>query len=119
MFPLWARFGGAVYSPQTGIILNNELADFCGRADAVTPGSSRPLPWTPVVLESRSGGLLVIGGSGGSMITSAVALKGLRALGHNVGNWKYFLNVVNAVEREDGCIWAFSDRRKMGESAGY
>ncbi|KAK7895401.1 hypothetical protein WMY93_020726 [Mugilogobius chulae] len=152
-------FGGAVYSPQTGIILNNELADFCGRADAVTPGEQPPSSMTPVVLESRSGGLLVIGGSGGSMITSAVALsimnrlwlkmslkeaisapvifvdsknnvnfepgfdesviEGLRALGHNVGNWKYFLNVVNAVEREDGCIWAFSDRRKMGESAGY
>lgn len=29
---------------------------------------------TPVILESESGGLLVIGGSGGSMITSAVAL---------------------------------------------
>lgn len=28
---------------------------------------------TPVILESDSGGLLVIGGSGGSMITSAVA----------------------------------------------
>lgn len=28
----------------------------------------------PVILESESGGLLVIGGSGGSMITSAVAL---------------------------------------------
>lgn len=29
---------------------------------------------TPVILESESGGLLVIGGSGGSMITSAVAM---------------------------------------------
>lgn len=29
---------------------------------------------TPVILELESGGLLVIGGSGGSMITSAVAL---------------------------------------------
>lgn len=28
----------------------------------------------PVILETKSGGLLVIGGSGGSMITSAVAL---------------------------------------------
>lgn len=28
----------------------------------------------PVILESKSGGLLVIGGSGGSMITTAVAL---------------------------------------------
>lgn len=28
---------------------------------------------SPVILETESGGLLVIGGSGGSMITSAVA----------------------------------------------
>ncbi|KAJ0013152.1 hypothetical protein NQD34_017486 [Periophthalmus magnuspinnatus] len=152
-------FGGAVYSPQTGIILNNELADFCGRADAVQPGEQPPSSMTPVVLEDTSGRLLVIGGSGGSLITSAVALsimnrlwlkmslkdaiaapiifvdsknnvnfepgfdesvvKGLRALGHRVGNWPYYLNVVNAVERESGCISAFSDRRKMGETAGY
>lgn len=29
---------------------------------------------TPVILETKSGGILVIGGSGGSMITAAVAL---------------------------------------------
>ncbi|XP_072311531.1 glutathione hydrolase 5 proenzyme [Eucyclogobius newberryi] len=152
-------FGGAVYSPQTGIILNNELADFCGRADAVKSGEQPPSSMTPVVLESQSGRLLVIGGSGGSMITSAVALsimnrlwlkmslkdaisapivfvdsknnvnfepgfdesviEGLRVRGHKVGNWKYFLNVVNAVERDNGCVLAFSDARKMGETAGY
>ncbi len=32
------RFGSTVFSPKTGIILNNELADFCGRADSVKPG---------------------------------------------------------------------------------
>lgn len=152
-------FGGAIYSPRTGIILNNELADFCGRVNSVKPGEQPPSSMTPVVLESSSGGLLVIGGSGGSMITTAVALsimnrvwlkmslkdaiaapivfvdsrgnvnfepgfdesviEGLRARGHKVGNWKYFLNVVNAVERESGCVSAFSDSRKMGEAAGY
>lgn len=152
-------FGGAIYSPRTGIILNNELADFCGRADSVKPGEQPPSSMTPVILESKSGDLLVIGGSGGSMITSAVALsimnrvwlkmslkdaiaapivfvdsggnvnfepgfdesviEDLRARGHKVGNWKYFLNVVNAVERENGCMSAFSDSRKMGEAAGY
>lgn len=152
-------FGGAIYSPKTGVILNNELADFCGRADSVTPGEQPPSSMTPVILESTSGRLLVIGGSGGSMITTAVALsimnrvwlkmslkdaiatpivfvdsgsnvnfepgfdksviQGLRALGHKVGNWKYFLNVVNAVERENGCLSAFSDSRKMGEAVGY
>lgn len=152
-------FGGTIYSPRTGIILNNELSDFCGRADSLKPGEQPPSSMTPAILESKSGGLMVIGGSGGSMITTAVALSimnrlwlkmslkdaitspivfvdsknnvnfepgfdksvvdALRARGHRVGNWKYFLNVVNAVEKENGCISAFSDRRKMGESAGY
>ncbi|XP_030292712.1 glutathione hydrolase 5 proenzyme [Sparus aurata] len=152
-------FGGAIYSPRTGIILNNELADFCGRADKVRAGEQPPSSMTPVILESKSGGLLVIGGSGGSMITSAVALslmnrlwlgmslkeaiaapivfvdsrnnvnfedgfdksviEGIKALGHKVGDWKYFLNVVNGVEKEDGCITAIADTRKLGVSAGY
>ncbi|XP_034751816.1 glutathione hydrolase 5 proenzyme [Etheostoma cragini] len=152
-------FGGSIYSPQTGIILNNELSDFCGRADKVKAGEQPPSSMTPVILESKSGGLLVIGGSGGSMITSAVALSiinrlwlgmnlkdaiaepiifvnsnnnvnfetgfnksvidGLTALGHKPGNWPYFMNVVNAVEKENGCIVAVSDSRKMGVSAGY
>ncbi|KAL7377151.1 hypothetical protein ABVT39_022721 [Epinephelus coioides] len=152
-------FGGGIYSPKTGIILNNELSDFCGRADTVRPGERPPSSMSPVILESKSGGLLVIGGSGGSMITSAVALSiinrlwlgmnlteaiaapivfvdsnndvkfedhfdksvkdGLKALGHKPVEWKYFLNVVNAVEKENGCIVAVSDRRKNGVSAGY
>ncbi|KAM6976023.1 glutathione hydrolase 5 proenzyme [Tautogolabrus adspersus] len=156
-------FGGAVYSPRTGIILNNELSDFCGRADTVTAGEQPPSSMTPVILESKSGGLLVIGGSGGSMITSAVALSimnrlwlgmnltdaisapivfidsknnlnfekksdekfdesvedGLIALGHKAVRLQFFINVVNAVEKENGCIVAVSDRRKMGMSDGY
>ncbi|XP_034402865.1 glutathione hydrolase 5 proenzyme [Cyclopterus lumpus] len=152
-------FGGGIYSPRTGIILNNELSDFCGRADTVRAGERPPSSMIPVILESKSGGLLVIGGSGGSMITSAVALSivnrlwlgmnlkdaiaapivfvdssnnvnfepgfnksvidGIRALGHKPGSWKYFFNVVNAVEKENGCIAAVSDSRKNGMSAGY
>lgn len=152
-------FGGAVYSPRTGIILNNELADFCRRADTLRAGEQPPSSMTPVILESKSGGILVIGGSGGSLITTSVAMSlinhlwlgmdlkdaikarivfvdsqnnlnfepgfdecvmdGLRALGHKVGRWKYFLNVVNAVEKDNGCITAVSDSRKMGASAGY
>ncbi|XP_049459495.1 glutathione hydrolase 5 proenzyme [Epinephelus fuscoguttatus] len=152
-------FGGGIYSPKTGIILNNELSDFCGRADTMRPGERPPSSMTPVILESKSGGLLVIGGSGGSMITSAVALSiinrlwlgmnlteaiaapivfvdsnnnvkfedhfdksvkdGLTALGHKPVDWKYFFNVVNAVEKENGCIVAVSDGRKNGVSAGY
>ncbi|CAL1569450.1 unnamed protein product [Knipowitschia caucasica] len=73
-------FGGAVFSPKTGIILNNELADFCGRAESLKPGEQPPSSMTPVILESKSGRLLVIGGSGGSMITSAVALSVMNRL---------------------------------------
>ncbi|XP_051268905.1 glutathione hydrolase 5 proenzyme [Dicentrarchus labrax] len=152
-------FGGSVYSPETGIILNNELSDFCGRAETMRAGEQPPSSMSPVILESKSGGLLVIGGSGGSLITSAVALAimnhlwlgrnltaaiaepilfvdaknnvnfeqnfdksviaGLKALGHKVGHWQYFLNVVNAVEKKNGCIVAVSDKRKSGMSAGY
>ncbi|CAJ1070523.1 glutathione hydrolase 5 proenzyme [Xyrichtys novacula] len=157
-------FGGAVYSSRTGIILNNELSDFCKRADSLSAGEQPPSSMTPVILESKSGGLLVIGGSGGSMITAAVALSmmnrlwlgmnltdaiaapivfidsenklnferfgkierfdqtvrdGLVALGHKLGNAQFFVNVVNAVEKENGCIVAVSDSRKMGMSAGY
>ncbi|XP_062269258.1 glutathione hydrolase 5 proenzyme-like [Platichthys flesus] len=152
-------FGGAIYSPRTGVILNNELADFCGRADSVRAGEQPPSSMTPAILELESGGLLVIGGSGGSMILSAVAsslinhlwlgmsLKdaiaapivyvdtnndvnfengfdqavsdGLKGLGHKVGTWQYFLNVVNGLEKDKGCIVAVSDARKFGASSGY
>ncbi|XP_029301369.1 glutathione hydrolase 5 proenzyme [Cottoperca gobio] len=156
---IFVALEGGVYSPRTGIILNNELSDFCGRADTVRPGEQPPSSMAPVILESKSGGLLVIGGSGGSLITSAVALsiinhlwlgmnlkdaiaapivfvdsdnnvnfepgfnesvkKGLIALGHKPGTWIYWVNVVNAVGKENGCITAVSDSRKLGESAGY
>ncbi|KAM4719735.1 glutathione hydrolase 5 proenzyme [Anableps anableps] len=152
-------FGGAVYSPRTGIILNNELADFCGRVDSISAGEQPPSSMTPVILEKQSGGILVMGGSGGSLITTSVALSlinrlwlgmslkksiaapiifvdsnnlvnfepgfdesvkdGLRSLGHQPGNWKFFVNVVNALEKENSCIEAVSDSRKMGMSAGY
>ncbi|XP_034997719.2 glutathione hydrolase 5 proenzyme [Hippoglossus stenolepis] len=152
-------FGGGFYSPRTGIILNNELADFCGRADSMRAGEQPPSSMTPVILESESGGLLVIGGSGGSMILSAVASSlinhlwlgmsledaitapivyvdannnvnfepgfdktvsdGLMGLGHQVGTWEYFLNVVNALEKDKDCIVAVSDKRKFGVSSGY
>ncbi|KAM9820478.1 glutathione hydrolase 5 proenzyme [Neosynchiropus ocellatus] len=152
-------FGAAIYSPRTGVILNNELLDFCGRADSVSAGEQPPSAMTPVILEWASGRLLVIGGSGGSLITSSVALSiinhlwlgmnlrdaiaapmlfvdsknnlnfepgfdqsvisGLKAQGHQIGDWKFFLNVVNAVERDHACFEAASDMRKMGASAGY
>lgn len=53
------------------------------------------------------------------VVCSQSVIDGLKALGHKVGDWKYFLNVVNAVEKENGCIVAVSDKRKEGMSAGY
>lgn len=46
-------------------------------------------------------------------------VDGLKALGHKVEGWKYFFNVVNGLEKENGCIDAVSDKRKMGQAAGY
>lgn len=46
-------------------------------------------------------------------------VDGLKALGHKVEDWKYFFNVVNGLEKENGCIDAVSDKRKMGQAAGY
>uniref|UniRef100_A0A8C5CDD4 Glutathione hydrolase n=1 Tax=Gadus morhua TaxID=8049 RepID=A0A8C5CDD4_GADMO len=88
-------FGSAILSPRTGIILNNELADFCGRVASIRAGEATlsftlhsvfsrcvlatgeqpPSSMAPTILESSSGGTLAIGGSGGSMITTAVALS--------------------------------------------
>ncbi|MBN3304302.1 GGT5 hydrolase, partial [Amia calva] len=68
-------FGSMVYSPSTGVILNNELADFCGLVDSISTGEKPPSSMTPVVLYSKSEKkTLVIGGSGGFMITSSVAM---------------------------------------------
>ncbi|XP_031805050.1 glutathione hydrolase 5 proenzyme [Sarcophilus harrisii] len=75
-------FGSMVYSPKTGLILNNQLLDFCWRE---TPGSSKlldPVPgerppssMVPSILISKDQkSLLVIGGSGGQLIIPATAL---------------------------------------------
>ncbi|XP_071765602.1 gamma-glutamyltransferase 5a isoform X2 [Centroberyx gerrardi] len=151
-------FGSKVFSPSTGVVLNNELSDFCGRTDHMIAGEQPPSSMSPAVLTSKSK-TLVVGASGGSMITAGVAsmlmnhlwfgksleeaiaapvvfvdsknalkfesnfdkvvVEALTALGHTQENAKYFYNVVNAVEKEDGCIRAISDARKQGEAAGY
>ncbi|KAL0979504.1 hypothetical protein UPYG_G00185940 [Umbra pygmaea] len=151
-------FGSKVLSPKTGVILNNELSDFCGKADHIVAGEQPPSSMTPVILQSKDK-TLVIGGSGGSMITTAVAstlmhhlwlgksleeaiaapvvyvdlkntlkfepgfdqavVRDLKAIGHTVEDAKYFYNVVNAVEKDNGCIRGVSDDRKMGKAAGY
>ncbi|KAG9354690.1 hypothetical protein JZ751_001403 [Albula glossodonta] len=68
-------FGSKVWSPNTGIILNNQLKDFCKKADHISVGERPPSSMSPAVLFSKSTqNMLVIGGSGGSMITTGVAL---------------------------------------------
>ncbi|XP_060893521.1 gamma-glutamyltransferase 5a isoform X1 [Labrus mixtus] len=151
-------FGSKIFSPRTGVILNNELFDFCGRVDNIFPGEQPPSSMAPAVLKSRSK-MLVIGSSGGSMITTGIAsalmnhvwfgkslkeaiaapvvfvdsqnaakfepkfdkdvIKALKEMGHKQEIAKHFYNVVNAVGKEDGCICAVSDARKLGEAAGY
>ncbi|XP_068845624.1 glutathione hydrolase 5 proenzyme isoform X2 [Capricornis sumatraensis] len=94
-------FGAMVYSPRTGILLNNELLDLCwrhsqgsratpqpaggpggraGEQGALTavrppvPGERPPSSMVPSILVSTArGSKLVIGGAGGELIISAVA----------------------------------------------
>ncbi|XP_068617139.1 gamma-glutamyltransferase 5a [Brachionichthys hirsutus] len=65
-------FGSKVFSPRTGVILNNQLSDFCMRADDITTGERPPSSMLPTVMTSPSK-TLVIGASGAGMITTAVA----------------------------------------------
>ncbi|KAM8885765.1 gamma-glutamyltransferase 5a isoform 1-T1 [Spinachia spinachia] len=151
-------FGSKVMSPRTGVVLNNQLSDFCGREKSIFPGQQPPSSMAPTVLRSNSK-MLVIGSTGGNMITAAMVstivnhlwlgkslkeaiaapvvyvnaqnvlcfepnfdenvIQALAALGHTQKTISRFYNVVNAVEREDGCICAVSDARKLGEAAGY
>ncbi|XP_060105425.1 glutathione hydrolase 5 proenzyme [Heteronotia binoei] len=70
-------FGSMVYSQSTGIILNNELADFCMKrlSKEISAGEMPPSSMSPAILISSKGqSKLVIGGSGGTLITPAVAL---------------------------------------------
>ncbi|MGH0149512.1 UNVERIFIED_CONTAM: hypothetical protein FKN15_035009 [Acipenser sinensis] len=112
-----------VYSPKTGVIFNNELADFCGKETSILPGEQPPSSVAPLVFVNKSrNSMLVIGGSGGSMITSSTAQtvkEELRAMGHTVTEGTHFFNVVNAVSKQGGCIAAVSDARKKGVAAGY
>ncbi|XP_019661318.1 glutathione hydrolase 5 proenzyme isoform X3 [Ailuropoda melanoleuca] len=81
-------FGAMLYSPRTGILLNNELLDLCWRRppgskvtpqpgepeDPTVPGERPPSSMVPSILvNTAQGSKLVIGGAGGELIISAVA----------------------------------------------
>lgn len=73
-------FGAMVYSPRTGILLNNELLDLCWRHEPVSTATPTPVPgerppsyMVPSILVNKAqGSKLVIGGAGGELIMSAV-----------------------------------------------
>ncbi|NXN93545.1 GGT5 hydrolase, partial [Rhinopomastus cyanomelas] len=160
-------FGSFVYSNQTGIILNNELADFCKANRNIRPGlilssfavgEKPPSAMVPSILLSKTGDMLVIGGAGGDWIISATAMaiinklwlgydleqaisarimhtkgakilfeehfseevkKGLLRRGHEEEKDAFAMNIVQGIAREGQCISAYSDKRKLGKSAGY
>ncbi|NXB85227.1 GGT5 hydrolase, partial [Vidua chalybeata] len=174
-------FGSFVYSNQTGIILNNELADFCIANRSIKPdepvsllpclephgknnisasalGEKPPSAMVPSILISKSGDMLVIGGAGGGWIISATTMviinklwfgydledaisapvmhtqgdsvlfedsfskevrTGLLGKGHKEKKDKFAMNVVQGISKEGKCISAYSDKRKLGKSAGY
>ncbi|XP_032253481.1 glutathione hydrolase 5 proenzyme isoform X1 [Phoca vitulina] len=81
-------FGAMLYSPRTGVLLNNELLDLCWRRppgskvtpqpgepeDSTVPGERPPSSMVPSILvNTAQGSKLVIGGAGGELIVSAVA----------------------------------------------
>lgn len=151
-------FGSFIYSNQTGIILNNELADFCTAKTSIQAGERPPSAMVPSILISKSGDMLVIGGAGGGWIISATAMAIINKLwfgydlehaisspimhtnkdsilfeghfsedvrnsllkrGHKEQKVELSMNVVQGVSKEGKCISAYSDKRKLGKSAGY
>lgn len=154
-------FGSMIYSPSTGIIFNNQLADFCVNPTvSLKEGMQPPSSMTPTILLSKDmKSQLVIGGSGGLRIVSATAQaimnklwfgynikeaisapvihvllnnslvfetsfnstiqKGLQDKRHNISNNLYSLNVVQGIYKENGCLFPYSDTRKLGKAAGY
>ncbi|NWH32493.1 GGT5 hydrolase, partial [Chloropsis hardwickii] len=174
-------FGSFVYSNQTGIILNNELADFCIANISIKPdepvsllpcleahgknnisasalGEKPPSAMVPSILISKSGDMLVLGGAGGGWIISATTMviinklwfgydlehaisapvmhtegdsvlfeesfskevrTGLLGRGHKEKKAQLAMNVVQGISKEGKCISAYSDKRKLGKSAGY
>ncbi|KAL6456219.1 hypothetical protein MHYP_G00347610 [Metynnis hypsauchen] len=68
-------FGSGEYSPKTGIILNNMLTDFCKETDQVQAGERPPSSTATMILHSKvTNHTVVIGGSGGTMITTGMTM---------------------------------------------
>ncbi|KAL4609609.1 gamma-glutamyltransferase 5-like [Arapaima gigas] len=119
-------FGSMVYSPKTGIILNNELADFCGNKKNISAGEQPPSSMAPAILYAKSNKkILVIGGSGGNLITTGMTLALMNHLwlGKNLTDAitapVLFVDAKNEVNPEknfDGTVMA--GLRRLGHTEG-
>ncbi|XP_076859438.1 gamma-glutamyltransferase 5a isoform X2 [Brachyhypopomus gauderio] len=68
-------FGSKVFSPKTGVLLNNELFDFCNKTSRIQPGERPPSSMAPMILSStKNNHTVIIGGSGGKTITTGMAM---------------------------------------------
>uniref|UniRef100_A0A8C2KVL5 Uncharacterized protein n=1 Tax=Cyprinus carpio TaxID=7962 RepID=A0A8C2KVL5_CYPCA len=141
-------FGSKVRSNSTGIIFNDQMNDFCkpkqenecNKNNRIKPGK-RPLSsmCPTIILDKHSGQVkMVVGGEGGTNITTSVAQVGKNTellKSPEFRSWKRVTNglrlknhtifhnaevaVVQAVVREGDKVCAESDYRKGGYPAGY
>ncbi|XP_059511147.1 glutathione hydrolase 5 proenzyme-like isoform X2 [Stegostoma tigrinum] len=87
-------FGSMIFSNRTGIILNNQLADFCRSSLEDVSGKQPPSSMSPVILISQDRkSIMMVGSSGGSMIISAIAQIIMNKL------W-FGLNMKKAIEKK-------------------
>ncbi|XP_036434073.1 glutathione hydrolase 5 proenzyme-like [Colossoma macropomum] len=96
-------FGSGVYSAKTGIILNNMLTDFCKQIDKVQAGERPPSSTATMIIRSKvTNHTVVIGGSGGTMITTgmSMALMNFLWFGKNL-NDSISAPVVTAIDKKD------------------
>uniref|UniRef100_A0A8C1UF66 Gamma-glutamyltransferase 5a n=1 Tax=Cyprinus carpio TaxID=7962 RepID=A0A8C1UF66_CYPCA len=106
-----------IFSPKTGILLNNELADFCGKTDQIHAGEQPPSSMSPVILYSPSQKhIVVIGASGGSMITTGVALTLMnflwfgKSLQDSIDAPVVFVDSKNVLNFEPSLFWSHLTR---------
>ena len=81
-------FGGLVYVPEVGVMLNSAMVNFDprpGRVNSIAPGRM-PLFGVPATIAVEDGrAILACGGSGGYRITSSVISATVGVLDHGLG----------------------------------
>ncbi|KAG8234618.1 hypothetical protein J437_LFUL015031 [Ladona fulva] len=130
------QFGSKIRSRRTGIILNDEMDDFSSPnitndfgfppspANFIEPGK-RPLSsMSPAIFIDNSSGdvRLVIGGEGGSSITTATTfdeVEGLKSIGHLMERLDIAESVLTGIARNGQLLQANSDYRRGGVTDGF